>query len=348
VKKKICILAELDSIISERLESEFDIVFRKTKENQKIGTTEESLAELLEKYDPEIAVIEANPFTRGVIGKAKSLKLIASVRTTPSNIDMVAAREAGVVVTNAPGRNAIAVAEFAIALILSCARNIPKAHHALKIGKYLLPDTISPDNNVNDVIWTNKNLERRPYLDFRGHEIMGSTLGIFGLGYIGRLVAQRALALGMKVIAFDPFVSKEDMLAIDCRKVGFDELLLGSDYISLHAKTSEETKGKFDINAFGTMKNTAYLINTARGALVNQGDLVEALKNGLIAGAALDVFESEPLQVGNELLTLDNIIHTPHIGGATADVVRHQSDLVMRNIDAYCKGESLPDAWGKK
>lgn len=347
VKKRVCILAELDPVVGERLENLFDIVFDKTKSNRQNGMTEENLAELLGKYDPEIAVIEANPFTRNVINKAKSLRLIASVRTTPSNIDMQAAKEAGVMVTNAPGRNAIAVAEFTIALILSCARNIPRAHYALKIGKYLLPATIAPDRNANDVIWTNKNLERRPYQDFRGREVMGATLGIFGFGFIGRLVAQRAFALGMRVIAFDPFVSAEDMRAIDCEKVGFDELLRESDYISLHAKASNDTKGKFNITAFRAMKKTAFLINTARGSLINQTDLIQALKSGLIAGAALDVFESEPLQIGNKLLALENIIHTPHIGGATEDVVRHQSDLVLRNLDAYNKNKIPPDVWGK-
>jgi len=296
----------------------------------------------------EIAIIEAQPFSGKALASAKSLKLIASVRTTPSNVDMAVASGSNILVSNAPGRNAIAVAEFTIGLILACARNIPQAFHALKSGNYLLPAGVPANNNPDDVIWSNPRLERRPYIDFRGHEISGATLGIFGLGYIGRLVASRAIALGMQVIAFDPFVDEKSAKDAGCRSVNFESLLAESDYLSLHAKTSNETRGIFNLASFGRMKRSAYLINTARGALINQPDLVMALRDRLIAGAALDVFESEPLQAGCELLSFDNVIATPHIGGASVDVIRHQSLMVLRNIDAYMSGKNLPDAWGKK
>lgn len=347
MKIRLCVLTEIELYISSQLEENFDIVFRKNAGNAKLGTTEESLIELLEKTQPEIAIIEAQPFTERVIKKGQSLKLIASVRTTPSNVDMKAANEAEILVTNAPGRNAVAVAEFTIALLLNSARYIPQAYYLLKTGNYLLPPGKSADNNPDDVIWSNPLLERRPYIDFRGHELAGATLGIFGFGIIGRMVAERAKALGMKVIMHDPYVSEESAEKAGCTKMNLEEMLSLSDYVSLHAKTTVETREIFNLRTFGMMKNTAFLINTARGALIRQKDLIEALRTGLIAGAAIDVYQSEPLQVGDELLTLNNLIHTPHIGGATVDVIRHQSELVMKNLDAYRRGENLPNLWGK-
>lgn len=348
MKKRLCVLAELSPATAERLEAAFDIVHRRSPENAKAATTEEGLASILSACRPDAAAIEAQPFTAKALESSGTLKMIASVRTTPSNVDMAAAARLGISVSNAPGRNAVAVAEFALALILSAARNIPAAYRAVKGGKYLIPPGTPTNENLEDIIWSNPALKGRPYADFRGKELKDSTLGLFGFGQIGRMVAERAKAFGMRVIAYDPFVDPAAIAALGCEGVSFDELLRNSDFVSLHAKAAAGSKGAFDYSAFKRMKPSAYLVNTARGALIDQADLARALREGLLAGAALDVFEREPLREDDELLALDTLIITPHIGGATADVVRHQSALVERNLSAWLRGEPLPDAWGRK
>lgn len=348
MKPTLCLLAELYPSVAERVEKVFEVVYRKNPGNPKAGSNESELVELMAKANPEVAVIEAQPFTARVLEASARLGLIASVRTTPSNIDLAAAGARKISITNAPGRNAVAVAEFTIAFLLSCARMIPQSHHALKRGDYLLPEGVKPNNNPNDVIWTNASLSKRPYTDFRGKELRGSALGLYGFGQIGRMVADLAKAFGMRILVCDPYVDAAAIASSGGEKVDFTTLLAESDFLTLHAKVTNETRGAFNIEAFRAMKESAYLVNTARGALIRQEDLFAALSGGLIAGAALDVFESEPLCLGDRLLSLDNLIHTPHIGGATADVVRHQSELVERNLFAWLEGKTLPDLWPVK
>lgn len=348
MKPRLCLLAELHPSVAEWVERNFDIVYRKRADNYKNDMIEEDLAEILLQADPDVAIIEAQPFTSRVFEKARRLSLIVSVRTTPSNVDTEAAREKGVTVANAPGRNATAVAEFTIALILCCARFIPQAYHALKSGQYLLPPGQKALSNPNDVIWTHPALVRRPYMDFRGREICGATLGLFGFGQIGRMVAERARALGMSILVHDPYVDSALVQAQSGVSVDMQTLLKKADFLSLHAKATAETRRIIDKKVFDAMKPTAYLINTARGALVHQADLLDALSRKVIAGAAIDVYESEPLSLGDDLLALDNLIYTPHIGGATVDVVRHQSKFVEQNLEAWLAGKTPPNIWPAK
>lgn len=249
-----------------------------------------------------------------------------------------------ILVTRSPARNAIAVAEFTIAQILNCARMIPLAYAALTRGEYVLPEGAAANTNTKDVIWNHPGIPVKPCDVFKGKEVYEATLGLVGYGSIGQLVAARAAALGMKVLFFDPYAPAVPSGSANVERVDSLEMLLSSaDFVSLHAKTTQETTGLINAKTLAMMKPDAYLINTARGALVNQADLIYALKNRVIAGAALDVFESEPLVLGNELLSLDTVIITPHIGGATKDVIRHHSESVWRNLRAYLSGDTLPD-----
>lgn len=344
MKHRIAIFSDLSEEIRERVEKDFEIVFERSRELDLDAMKPDFVSRILREKSVNVVVVEAQPLSRAVIEEGRALRLIASVRTTPSNVDLDAARERGILVTRSPARNAIAVAEFTIAQILNCARMIPYAYTALRYGEYMLPAGTVPRADTKDVIWSHPALPVKPYAVFKGREIFGSLLGIVGYGSIGRLVAERALALGMRVEFFDPYapasLSGTETVA---RANSLEELLARADFVSLHAKTTPETTGMINKGALSKMKPTAYLINSARGALIRQADLVQALKDGAIAGAALDVFETEPLVLGDEILDLNNLIYTPHIGGATRDVIRHHSESVWRNLDAFRAGEPLPD-----
>mgnify|MGYP002410334897 FL=1 len=341
----MAIFTELDEDVRRMAAEVFEIVFERSPRTDKDSLDPDFVSRILRDSEVEVTVVEAQPLPRTVLAAAERLKLIASVRTTPSNVDLDAARERGIQVTRSPARNAIAVAEFTIAQILNCARMIPFAYTALKRGEYVLPPGGTPNTNSKDVIWSHPGLPVKPYVVFKGREIAGSTLGIVGFGSIGRLVAERAAALGMRVLFFDPYLPETETEKAERVKT-LEELLSRSDFVSLHAKTTAETEGMIDTVALARMKPTAYLVNTARGALIRQSDLVLALRSRTIAGAALDVFETEPLVRGDEIFELDNLIYTPHIGGATKDVIRHHSESVWRNLRAFLAGEIPPDRVG--
>jgi len=226
---------------------------------------------------------------------------------------------------------------------------IPFAYSALKRGEYVLPAGAAPNSNSKDVIWSHPGIPTKPYAVFKGREISGAVLGIIGYGAIGRLVSERARAMGMRIVYFDPYAPAGNSgTETAVRAETLEELLRAADFVSLHAKTTPDTTGMINERTIALMKPTAYLVNTARGALIRQTDLIAALKKKIIAGAALDVFETEPLVSGDEILSLDNIICTPHIGGATKDVIRHHSESVWRNLEAYLSGAALPDLVGDK
>ncbi len=303
------------------------------------------MAAVLGEVNPDALAVESQPLDAAAMEKAPTLKLIASVRAKPANIDTEYCSGRGIVVTNAPGRNAMAVVEMTMALILNAARNIPLAYHTLRQGRMVLPAGTPPRENRTDVIWSHPSLDCSPYVVFKGMEIAGKTLGLIGFGTIGKLVASRAKAFEMRVLVFDPYVHKRDLDALGVEPCLFDEILAQSDFVSLHAKVTPETRHFLGWDEFKKMKPTAILVNTARGALVDQDALVRALREKVIAGAALDVFESEPLTDDSPLLAMDTVIVTPHIGGATRDVVVHQSRLVCQNAIAYAMGQTPPNLY---
>jgi D-3-phosphoglycerate dehydrogenase len=261
--------------------------------------------------DADGIVIRSNTKVRQeVVNAAKKLKVVGRAGTGLDNVDIPACNKKGIVVMNTPGGNTNSAAEHAIAMMLSVSRHIPQATASMKEGK-----------------WEKKR--------FMGQEVAGKTLGIIGIGRIGSLVAQAAQGLKMKVIAFDPHVLPEMAEKIMVEVLPLDEVLSRSDYISIHTPLTPETKGMINKDCFSKMKDGAIVISCARGGIVNEKDLCDALKSGKLGGAALDVFEKEPTTLENSLLSLDNFICTPHLGASTREAQENVALAVARQIADY-------------
>lgn len=256
-----------------------------------------------------LVIRSATKVTAGVIEAAKNLKVIGRAGSGLDNVDKAAASKKGIVVMNTPGGNTVTTAEHAMAMLFAVARSIPQATASMKAGK-----------------WEKKK--------FMGVELFNKTLGILGLGAIGGQVAKKALGLEMNVIAYDPFLSEEKAGEMGIRKVTVNELFAESDFITIHTPLTPETKNLINTATIGTMKNGVRIINCARGGIINEQDLYEALKSGKVAGAALDVFEKEPPD-GNPLLSLDNLICTPHLGASTEEAQENVALAVAEQIAEY-------------
>ncbi|GIW47544.1 MAG: D-3-phosphoglycerate dehydrogenase [Deltaproteobacteria bacterium] len=281
----------------------------------KKGLPKEELKQIIADYDALI-VRSGTKVTADIIEAAGNrLKVIGRAGIGVDNVDVDAATRKGIVVMNTPEANAVTTAEHTIALMLALARKIPQAHFSLKSG-----------------LW-----EREK---FKGREIFGKTLGIIGLGNIGRLVAERAIGLKMKVIAYDPFLTEEAAAKLGVEQVSLDNLLERADIITIHTPLTPETKNLIDKRAFMKMKKGVILINCARGGIVNEGDLFEALRDGRVGGAALDVYEKEPPDRDNPLFTLeDNVVFTPHLGASTEEAQTKVSVAIAEQIvDFFLKG----------
>lgn len=250
-----------------------------------------------------------------LINAAQKLKIIARAGVGVDNVDVPAASAKGIAVANTPDGNTIATAEHAFGLMLALARHIPQAHASMQAGK-----------------WDRKT--------FMGMELRGKTLGIIGFGRIGRAIAKRALAFEMTVIAYDPYVSATVGTDLGVELVMLDTLYSRSDFITLHSLITDETRGMINKTSIAKMKKGVRLINAARGALINDADLAEAIKSGQVAGAALDVYEPEPPAAGHPLVGLAGVINTPHLAASTDDaqvaVAVEAAQLVM---NALLKGE---------
>jgi len=229
-----------------------------------------------------------------LLARATKLKAIARAGVGVDNVDLAAAKAHGVVVMNTPGGNTIATAEHAFALMLALARHIPQGHQSLAAGR-----------------WQRKK--------FVGGELKGKTLGIIGLGRIGQALATRAQAFEMTVIAHDPYLPPAVAAGLGVPLLALDEVYARADYLSLHALLSAATRGLIDSDAIAGMKKGVRIINAARGALIRSADLAAALHSGQVAGAALDVYETEPPPADHPLIGRPNVIHTPHLAASTVD-----------------------------
>jgi len=295
--------------------------------------------------DADILLTSYDDVTRRVIDGAKRLKLIACTRATPVNIDTEAARERGIPVLYTPGRNSDSTAEMTIGLMLSIARRIPMAYRALKDGQF----TAAPgggghetkDGLKSDVIWDMT--KDAPYEIFKGVELKGRTLGILGYGSIGRRVGRIARAFGMELLLYDPYVGEVDVEEIGVRKAEtLEEVMRESDFVTCHLKVSDETKGIVSRERIALMKPTAYFINASRGAVIDEAALIDALRERRIAGAAFDVYASEPIARDHPFVAeLDNVVITPHIAGATSDAIRNHTRQIVADIGRFCRGERL-------
>jgi D-3-phosphoglycerate dehydrogenase len=254
--------------------------------------------------DADAAIVAFNEINANVLDHAPRLKIVCKHGVGVDNIDLEATKERKIWVTNVPNANKHAVADFAFGLMLSLARQIPAANHLTLKGEW-------------------------PRIF--GSDVYGTTLGIIGLGMIGKEVARRGKGFDMEVLAYDPYPDHGFAQKNNIRFVELEELLKQSDFISLHMPFTEQTRNLIDRKQLEMMKEKAYLVNASRGGIVNEVALYEALKNGLIAGAALDVFEHEPLHA-NPLFELSNFIATPHIAGYTSGAVNMLGMTCVRNI----------------
>lgn len=274
----------------------------------KTGMKPEELKACIGDYNGLI-IRSATKVTAEIIEAATNLKVIGRAGSGLDNVDKNAASKKGIVVMNTPGGNTVTTAEHSMAMLFSTARLIPQATASMKAGK-----------------WEKKK--------FMGVELFNKTLGIMGLGNIGGQVAKKALGLEMNVIAYDPFLSEEKAKTMGIRKVSMEDLFSEADFITIHTPMTPETKGVINSKSIATMKNGVRIINCARGGIINEQDLYEALKSGKVACAALDVFEKEPPE-NNPLLTLDNVICTPHLGASTEEAQENVALAVAEQIADY-------------
>ncbi len=265
-----------------------------------------------------LIVRSATKVTRRVIEAGRNLMVIGRAGVGVDNIDLKAATERGIVVVNAPDASSITVAEHTFGLMLALARRIPQANASLKAKKW----------------------EKKKFL---GVELRGKTLGILGLGRIGSEVVRKAKAFGMRCIAYDPYIPEKLAEELGVEVVELDELLERSDFISIHAPLTESTKRMIDDSAIEKMKRSAYIINCARGGIIDEDALYRALSSGRIAGAALDVFEREP-PFDSPLLELENCIVTPHLGASTEEAQRYASLITCEEVLKVLRGEPPKNA----
>jgi len=278
----------------------------------------DDLAERIGGYDG-ILIRSATTLDAGLIARARSLKVIGRAGVGVDNVDVGAATKQGIVVANAPQSNVVTAAEHTMALLLALARNVPQAHASLVAGRW----------------------ERSR---FSGVELMDKTLGILGFGRIGQLVAQRAMGFGMRVIAFDPYVSAERYRELGVEKADVpDDLYARADFLTLHLPKNETTEGWLNAEALAKCKDGVRVLNVARGPLIVDADLQAALDSGKVAGAALDVFRSEPV-TDHPLFGYPNVIVTPHLGASTAEATDRAGYQAAEQVVAALTGGAVSTA----
>ncbi|MHB8872357.1 MAG: phosphoglycerate dehydrogenase [Myxococcaceae bacterium] len=275
----------------------------------KVGLKPPELKAIIGEYDA-LAVRSATKVTAEILEAGKKLKVIGRAGVGVDNVDLPAANRKGVVVMNTPGGNTITVAELTVAMMMSISRNLPQATASMKSGK-----------------WEKKK--------FQGRELFNKTLGVIGIGNIGSVVVDRCLGMKMKVVAFDPFISPEAAKRLGCEIVTLDELYARADYISLHVPMTEQTKNLIGKEALAKMKKGAFLVNCARGGIVDEAALYEALQSGHLGGAAFDVFSSEPVSPESPLLKCDNFICTPHLGASTHEAQQNVATALAEQMVDY-------------
>jgi len=283
----------------------------------------------------EVLIVGFEGVSEAVLDAADDLRIIACTRGGPdANVNINAATERGIPVLYAPGRNAVSVADFTLGLILAATRHIAHSHHLLHTGRYTgEPQSDSASGGEReDVTW---GIAREsPYVQLKGPELANKTLGIVGLGAIGQRVAERAAGFQMDLVAFDPYVDAEQMAERDIEKVDLDELCREADVVTVHTPVTDSTRGLIGAEQFDLMPDSAYFINTARGAIIDQDALLAELEAGTIRGAALDVYDEEPLPDDHPLLELSNVVTTPHLAGAAEEVIDRHSKMVTDDIEA--------------
>jgi D-3-phosphoglycerate dehydrogenase len=272
----------------------------------------------------EVLIVEADFVSSEVLEGAEALRIVGSCRGDPVNIDIAAATKRGIPVLNAPGRNAGAVADLALVFMLALTRGVVAADDDVRAGRFVVDGTI-------------------PQQRYFARELASLTVGLVGCGAVGRATAKRLLALGARVLGFDPYVPPERIREAGIEPSTLDDVLSGSDIVSVHALLTDETRAMIGERELSLMKPGAYLVNTARFGIVQEAPLVEALRSRRLAGAAFDHFEGEYLPPDHPLASMPNVILTPHIGGATKETNEAHTLLVARGVEALIAGREPPN-----
>jgi D-3-phosphoglycerate dehydrogenase len=315
------ITASFDPAARSRLARHMEVVHEDWKERQSIYFDGAQFAKRIRAAGADVLIVEADLVHAEVL-EACPLSMIGVCRGDPINVDLELATQKGIPVFHTPGRNADAVADLTVAFMLALARHLPAVWATYHGGEATRIEQASDFLEM--------------YTRFTGFELGGLAVGLVGLGAVGREVAARLAAFKARVLAYDPYV-QDPPPGVTLRDL--DTLLREADIVSLHAPVTQETRGLLSAERLALMKPTAFLVNTARAALTDEDALYDLLRAGKLAGAALDVLAEEPLQPGNRFLALPNVVVTPHLGGATLDVTRHQSDIVVDAIERWLRGE---------
>lgn len=298
-------------LVSDKLAPEGLAILKKEKNIQtdvRTGLSSEELKKIIRDYDGLI-VRSGTKVTEGLIAAAKKLKIIGRAGVGLDNVDVGAASRKGIVVMNTPGGNTISTAEHTLTMILALSRNIPQAHLSLKERRW----------------------DRKKHM---GVEVYGKTLGIIGLGRIGTEVAKRAMSFGMKILAYDPYLSLDKVKTLKIEAVNLKRLFQRADYITVHTPLIAETKHLISDKEIALMKKGVRIVNCARGGIIDERALIKGLRAGKIVGCALDVFEKEP-PLESPLLELDNVVITPHLGASTEEA---QLNVAVEIAAQLCDG----------
>ncbi|MBM3945254.1 MAG: hypothetical protein FJ317_07200 [SAR202 cluster bacterium] len=325
-RERALILAPFSDEGLRELQALVDVEYESWLDTRRLHDPEE-LGQRLHEGGFSILIIESDFVFEETFDAAPGLKLIGICRAATSHVDLETATLRGVPVVHAPGRNARAVAEHVLGLLLGLARHIPHAHAYTRTGQW------------NDPV--------EPYTRFRGVELSGKTLGIVGLGAIGRVLVQLTQGFGMRILAHDPYVTDAPS---GVSLTELDGLLATSDFIVTLAPPSPSTAGLLDTRRLALVKPTSFLVTASGAGIAVQDALVHALRERRIAGAAIDVFDTHPVAPDSPFLTLDNVVLTPHIGGATNETVARHSAMMVEEVRRHLAGErpvhlANPDVW---
>lgn len=332
---KILITAPFHESGLKRLQEHCEVIYESWRETGKIYFDEDELIEKLNDGQFDIFITEADQVDAWVIEKT-NLKLIASARGTPVNVDEEAAAEKRIPVIYTPHRNADAVADLTVGMMLTQARKMIEIDRLLKSGKFNTAE-LETEKDFTEF-----------YSRFQGVELGGLTIGIIGFGAIGSRVAQRLHnGFGSKILYFDPYVPEKHKIVLEtkAKHVSLESLMKDSDMITIHTPPIEETDELVNADMFALMKPTAYFFNLARSYCIEEDALYDVIKEKRIAGAGLDVFDEEPCDSENRFLEFDNVTVMPHFGGNTIDVVRHQTNMITEDVLNFLQSKTIKYLW---
>jgi D-3-phosphoglycerate dehydrogenase len=329
---KALVRAPFDHAALQRLGQSVEVTYDNWMEEVKLLSSEEFI-DCIQRQDMGIVIVEADFLFRDVFEAAPKLQLLGICRADTNHVDLAAASEFGISVINTPARNDLAVAELAMGLMLSLVRGIPKSHRMVSSGEWVDPTA--------------------QYFGLRGTELTGKTVGIVGFGAIGRRLARMLCGFDGTVLAYDPYVSKDMFTGSGVTPVELDELMSRADFVCLHCATVPETAGLIDARRIGLMKPSAYLVNAASTYVIDMEAIVQALRDKRIAGAGFDVYETWPVAADSPLLELENVVLTPHTGGATWETIARYSNMIVDDVERFLKGERPkyllnPGGWEKR